>query len=88
MWQSIHQDRHLQVFGNKDFFVKAYPIKNNRDNYEGLDKFLKEYSAPNKMIYDGAGGQIGSKTEFQQIIHNYNIKGRAAKPNQSNQKPV
>ena len=25
--QSIHQDKYLQVFGNKDFFVEAYPIK-------------------------------------------------------------
>ena len=58
MWQSIHQDRYLQVLGNKDFFVKAYPIKNNRDNYEGLDKFLKEYSAPDKIIYDG--GKLSS----------------------------
>ena len=26
-YQAIHQDKYLQVFGNKDFFIEAYPIK-------------------------------------------------------------
>ena len=63
--QSIHQDKYLKVFRNKDLFVEAHPIKRKKDSYEGLDKFMKEYSAPDKMIYDGAGEQVGRKTEFQ-----------------------
>ena len=39
--QSIHQDKYLQIFGNKDSFVEAYPIKRKKDSYEGLDKFVK-----------------------------------------------
>ena len=86
--QSIYQDKYLQVFGNKDFFEEAYPIKTNKDNYKGLDKFVKEYGAPDKTIYDGAGEQFGRKTEFQQVMRKYEIKRHAAKPNQSNQNPV
>ena len=40
------------------------------------------------MIYDGVGEQVASKTEFQKIMHKYEIKGHAAKQNQSNQNPV
>ena len=86
--QSIHQDKYLQVFGNKDFFVEAYPIKRKKDSYEGLDKFVKAYGAPDKMIYDGAGEQVGRKTEFQRLMRKYEIKGHASEPNRSNQNPV
>ena len=60
-FQSIHQGKYLQLFDNNDFFVEAYPIKRNKDVYKVLDKFLKEYGAPDKMIYDGAGEQVGRK---------------------------
>ena len=86
--QSIHQDKYLQVFGNKYFFVEAYPINRKKDSYEGLDKLVKAYGAPDKMLYDGAGEQIGRKTEFQRLMRKYEIKEQAAEPNRSNQIPV
>ena len=86
--QSIHQDEYLQVSGNKDFFVEAYLIKIKKDSYEVLDKFVKEYVALDKMIYDGANEQVGRKTEFQRIMRKYEIKWRTDEPNLSNQNPV
>ena len=86
--QSIHQDKYLQVSDNKDFFAEAYPIKRKKDSYEGLDKFVKALGAPDKMLYDGAGEQVGRKTEFQRLMRKYEIKGHASEPNQSNQIPV
>ena len=38
----------------KQFFVEAYTIKKKSDCHLGLDKFIKEYGAPDKMTYDGA----------------------------------
>ena len=61
--QSIHNENYCQVFGNKQFFVEAYPIKNKSDCHLGLDKFVKEYGSLDKMTYDGAQEQIGRKTE-------------------------
>ena len=52
--QSIHDKKYCQVFGNKQFFVESYPIKKNYDCHLGLDKFVKEYGAPDKMNYGGA----------------------------------
>ena len=64
-FQSINQDNYLQLFANKYFFVEDHPINRNKDSYEGLDKFVKEYGALDKMIYDGAGEKFGRKTKFQ-----------------------
>ena len=58
----IHDEKYCQLFGNKTFFVEAYPIKKRSDCQLGLDKFIKEYWAPNKMTYDGSKEQIGRNT--------------------------
>ena len=60
--QSIHDEKYCQVFGNKNIFVEAYPIKKKYDCHLGLDRFVKEYGAPDKMTYDVAQEQIGRKT--------------------------
>ena len=60
--QSIHDEKYCQVFGNKQFFVEAYPIKKKSYCHLGLDKFVKEYGAPDKTTYNGAQEQIGRKT--------------------------
>ena len=61
-YQSIHDENYCQVSGNKQLFVEAYPIKKKSDCHLGLDKFVKEYGAPDKTTYDGAQEQIGRKT--------------------------
>ena len=60
--QLIHNEKYCQLFGNKQFFVEAYPIKKKSDFHLGLYKFVKEYGAPDKMTYDGAQEQIVRKT--------------------------
>ena len=60
--QWIHDEKYCQLFGNKQFFVEAYPIKKKSDCHLGLDKFVKEYGEPDKMTYNGAQEQIRRKT--------------------------
>ena len=52
--QSIHDEKYCQIFGKKQFFVEAYPIKKKYDCHLGLDNFVNEYGAPDKMTYGGA----------------------------------
>ena len=47
--QLIHNKKYCQVFGNKQVFVEAYPIKKKYDFNLGLYKFVKEYGALDKM---------------------------------------
>ena len=79
--QSIHVENYCQVFGNKQFFVDAYPIKNKYDCHLGLDKFVKEYGAQEKMTYDGAQKQIVRKTQFQRVMRKYEIKWQITEKN-------
>ena len=70
-YQSIHNENYCQVFGNKQLFVEVYPIKKKYYCHLVLDKFFKEYRAPDKMTYDGAQEQIGIMTEFQKVMRKY-----------------
>ena len=82
--QSIHDEKYCQVFGNKQFFVEAYPIKKESDFHLVLDKFVQEYEAPYKMTYDGAQEQIGRNIEFQRVMRNDKIKGHVTEKNGQN----
>ena len=73
-YQSIHDERYCQVFGNKQLFVEAYPIKKKYDWRLGLDRFIKEYWAQDKMTYNGAQEKIVRKIEFQRVMRKYEIK--------------
>ena len=64
-YQSIHDKKYCQVFGNKKFFVKSYPIKKKYDFRLGLYKFVKDYRAPNKMNYNGAQERIRKREQTQ-----------------------
>ena len=63
-FNSIHGDYYWQVFDDKEFFVEAYPTKNKSDCHEALDKFVKDYGAPDSMIYNGAQEQVGLGMEL------------------------
>ena len=41
-YKSIHAEKYLQVFVNKELFVEAYPIKGKADCHKGLDTFVRE----------------------------------------------
>ena len=61
---SIHAEKYLQVFGNKEFFVESYPIKRKADCHKGLETFVREYSAMEQLIYDGAPEKSGEIQSF------------------------
>ena len=86
--KSVHGELYCQVFGAKEFFVEAYPIEKKSDCHEALDRFIKEYGAPETLVYDGAKEQAGPKTEFQAKIRKYGIKGHTSERERSNQNPV
>ena len=60
--KSIHAEKYLQVFGNKEFFVESYPLKQKADCHEELETFDCAYGAMERLIYDGSPKQIGRKT--------------------------
>ena len=85
---SIHTEKYLKVFGNKEFFVETYPIKRKADCHKELEKFVREYGAMERLIYDVAPENIGRKIEFQHIMQKYDIRGHIAESGRSSQNPV
>ena len=75
---SVHGDYYCQVFGNKEFFVEAYPMGKNSDWHEALDKFVRDYSAPDSMIYNGAQEQVRPGTKSQANFRKYGIHGHTS----------
>ena len=86
--KSIHGQQYCQVFGNKYFFVEAYPIEKRSDCHEALDRFVRDYGASDVMQYDGAPEQVESHTKFQANMRKYDIKGHTTETKISNQNPV
>ena len=76
--KSIHGQKYCQVFGNKDFFVEAYPIEKRLDCHKALDRFVRDYGALYVMQYDCTPEQVGQHTKLQSNMRKYGIKGHTA----------
>ena len=63
-FNSIHGDYYCQLFGNKGLLFKSYPMGKKSDCHESLEKFVKDYGAPDSMIYNGAQEQVGLGMEL------------------------
>ena len=48
-YKSIHGQQYCQVFGNKDFFMKAYLIEKRSDCHKALDRFVRDNGALDVM---------------------------------------
>ena len=81
---SIHGDYYCQVFGNKEFFVEAYPMENKSDCHEALENFVKDYGELDSMIYDDTQEQIGPGIKFQANLRKYGIHGHTSERESSN----
>ena len=58
------------------------------DCHEALGNFVKDYGAPESMIYDGAREQIGPGTKFQANLRKYGIHGHTSEREHFNQNPA
>ena len=75
------QQKYYQVFGNKQFFVEAYPIKKKSDCHLGLDNLVKEYGAPDKMNYDDAHEKLEERQNSKEWWESMKSKGTSLKQN-------
>ena len=58
------------------------------DCHESLEKFVKDYGAPDSMIYNGAQEQVKPGTKFQSNLRKYSIHGHTSERERSNQNPA
>ena len=86
--KTIHGYRYAQVFGNRNFFVEAYPIERKADAGAALNQFVADYGAPDTLKYDGSKEQVERGTVFQKMLTKYDIRGKRIEPERPNQNPA
>ncbi len=85
---STHGERCCQVYANRMFFAKAYPIPKKSDCHETLNSFVNDYGAMDLLVSDGSAEQCGPHTEFQKKIQKYQIQHKRSEKDRSNQNPA
>ena len=88
--KSLHQNIASQIYSHKCGFNVTYHLKKVDGENVGftLSDFVHEYGAPQKLTYDGAQVQRGSKTRFVDIIRRANIDYHVTSPRRPNENPA
>ena len=82
----MHGYKYCQVFGNKKMFCEAYPIEKKSNCADALNKFIRDYGAPEVMITDGSKEQTAKGSKWQATLRKNSIQGRitnTARPQQN-----
>jgi hypothetical protein len=75
-----------QLFANKSFFAKAYPMgKKSLAGSALLRQFIRDFGVPEKVTFDGSGKQTRPKTKFMKHVHDYAIDYHITEPNRPQQ---
>ncbi|MEM7375751.1 MAG: hypothetical protein AAF587_44570, partial [Bacteroidota bacterium] len=88
--KGIHGFRQSQVFGNKQMFCEAYPMKDKTGNScsDALKKFIRDYGAPISMITDGSREQTARGSAFNATLRKNKIEPVVTQPHRPQQNPV
>ena len=89
--KSIHGDyRYTQVYGNKQMFCEAYPIKSKSEDDVGasLKRFIVDYGAPEEMVTDGSKEQTSKNAQFQAILRQNKIRATVTNTYTPKQNPA
>ena len=86
--KSLEGNRYAQVFANKAYFSRIYPMDSKRKAGDALRLFCSEFGVPEKLIFDGSKEQNGKDTEFMRQIRTHDIKYHVSEADLHNQNPV
>jgi hypothetical protein len=84
--KSVRGNHYSQIFGNKDFFVAAYPMRSKKEIPETVKKFFKDYGVPDTMIFDSEGSQRSEATA--NVFRQNDCETRHSEPGRPNQNPA
>jgi hypothetical protein len=74
-----------QMFANKSFFAKAYPMEKKSLAGAALRQFIQDFGVSEQLTFDGSGEQTGPKTEFMKHVCNHAIDYLIIEPNRPQQ---
>ena len=71
--KSLEGNRYAQVFANKGYFSKIYPMNSKGEAGDALRTFCREFGVPEHLTFDGSKEQTGKNTEFMSQIRKNDI---------------
>jgi len=66
--KSLDGNRYAQVFANKSYFSRIYPMDSKKKAGNALRLFRQEFGVPEKLTFDGSKEQTKKGTEFMKQI--------------------
>ena len=86
--KSLEGNRYAQVFANKAYFSRIYPMDSKGKAGDALRLFCQEFSVPEKLTFDGSKEQTGKDTNFMKQIRTHDIDYHVSEPDLHNQNPA
>ena len=86
--KSLDGNRYAQVFSNKNYYAKVYPIESKDKAGDALHQFCNDVGVPKELIFDGSREQCKKNTKFMQTVRKYGINYHILEPHYHNQNPV
>ena len=86
--KSLDGCRYAQVFTNKYYFSRIYPMDSKRKAGDALRLFCQEFGVPERLTFDGSKEQCGKGTQFMKQIRRHDIDYHISEPDLHNQNPV
>ena len=62
--KSLDGNKYAQVFVNKGYFAKIYPMDSKSKCGDALKIFYREFGVPESLIFDGSKEQTKKNTTF------------------------
>ena len=71
--KSLDGNKYAQVFANKAYFSRIYPMDSKKKAGNALRLFCQEFGVPEKLTFDGSKEQTSKNTTFMKQIRRHDI---------------
>ena len=86
--KSLDGNKFAQVFANKQYFSRIYPMDSKSKAGDALKIFCQEFGVPERLTFDGSKEQTCKGTEFMSQVRKHGIDFHISEPDLHNQNPA
>ena len=86
--KSLDGNKYAQVFANKLYFSRIYPMDSKKKAGDALRLFCQEFGVPEHLTFDGSKEQTKKGTEFMKQVRKHDIDYHISEPGMHNENPV
>ena len=86
--RSLDGNQYAQVFTNRGYFAKLYPMASKSSAGDALKIFCREFGVPEKLISDGSKEQTVKNTKFVKTVRDNDITHQIIEPDMHNHNPA